>query len=600
MDRKKVSSILRVMCALFIVWTLHYDIFPVEPVQSDFLALSLLETLQGSVGYFGLIDIVAFIGILAVIKFAGDRSERPDRCALMLSAVYSLLFVTCMSFRANGTFDFFDANLYQRMIAPICVAGYWLLFYYILRAAFILMENAEPEDCRRDGAPKLLWLKGALVISLCWLPALIINYPGNLNFDSDYQMRIYLGIDAPTAINPPLGTALMGWMYSLGAWLADGSFGVFLYVLLQSAMAVLAFSLSVKKIYELYPSRRLYWLSILFFALVPMWGSFAQWVEKDLLYVDFAVINAVYMMDVLARGKCDRRSALWLTVSGIMASLLRHNGLYAILPAAVLLLFTVKKADRKRLAASSCVVLAVFLGVTKLLYPALGFGKNRIGAAFSIPFQQTARYICQYGDEVTDYEKQVIGETLNLGYIAHYNPTLSDVVHHGYCDDNSKLPEYFKVWYQMLLKHPRVYAEAFFNMCYGHLAPVDENFEAVNTYGPGRLSQFGVSNRFEGMATETYESAMIANIYSPLAKYFYMPGMYTWIVVACMALLGKHKKRGALILFVPSVVNIAVCIGSPVYNLMRYALPMVASTPMLIGWTLYSLREKPAPPDKTS
>lgn len=37
------------------------------------------------------------------------------------------------------------------------------------------------------------------------------------------------------------------------------------------------------------------------FALTPFWGTYAQWFEKDLLYAEMTVLQAVYLMSVLKR-----------------------------------------------------------------------------------------------------------------------------------------------------------------------------------------------------------------------------------------------------------------------------------------------------------
>lgn len=33
----------------------------------------------------------------------------------------------------------------------------------------------------------------------------------------------------------------------------------------------------------------------------PFWGTYAQWFEKDLLYAEMTVLQAVYLMSVLKR-----------------------------------------------------------------------------------------------------------------------------------------------------------------------------------------------------------------------------------------------------------------------------------------------------------
>ncbi|RHO93370.1 hypothetical protein DW023_00005 [Clostridium sp. AF37-7] len=92
----------------------------------------------------------------------------------------------------------------------------------------------------------------------------------------------------------------------------------------------------------------------------------------------------------------------------------------------------------------------------------------------SVPFQQTARYIKEYSDEVTEKEKEVIDRVLNYDTLSErYEADRSDKVKDGWNKYTSKveLKEYFSVWYQMLKKHPLVYAEATLNNYYYYLYP---------------------------------------------------------------------------------------------------------------------------------
>ena len=96
--------------------------------------------------------------------------------------------------------------------------------------------------------------------------------------------------------------------------------------------------------------------------------------------------------------------------------------------------------------------------------------------AMSIPFQQTARYVCEYEDEVTEYERQVLDDVLNFEGMKSYQPNISDPIKILY--RGGDLTDYMKIWVQMFFKHPGCYVAAFVNKGYGYLAPVEQNIEA--------------------------------------------------------------------------------------------------------------------------
>ena len=75
---------------------------------------------------------------------------------------------------------------------------------------------------------------------------------------------------------------------------------------------------------------------------------------------------------------------------------------------------------------------------------------------------------------MTEKEKEVIDRVLNYDTLSErYEADRSDKVKDGWNKYTSKveLKEYFSVWYQMLKKHPLVYAEATLNNYYYYLYP---------------------------------------------------------------------------------------------------------------------------------
>lgn len=98
----------------------------------------------------------------------------------------------------------------------------------------------------------------------------------------------------------------------------------------------------------------------------------------------------------------------------------------------------------------------------------------------SVPFQQTARYLREYPDDVTASEKKAINRILDYDVLAEkYNPELSDPVKITFRfrdnDDDPKLDgymkDYFKAWFAMLRRHPGVYIQATLNNIYSYNDP---------------------------------------------------------------------------------------------------------------------------------
>ena len=147
---------------------------------------------------------------------------------------------------------------------------------------------------------------------------------------------------------------------------------------------------------------------ILFFAPdMTFWGTYAQWFEKDLLYAEMTVLQAVYLMSVLKKKECGGKDAAGLIVFSVLSCLLRNNGIYAIVPALLLLAICLKGKERRKAFLVLLATVVVYELITVAGYRALiDVGKPAASEGLSVPFQQTARYVCEYEDEVTEYERQ--------------------------------------------------------------------------------------------------------------------------------------------------------------------------------------------------
>lgn len=567
--------------------------------------LNGLNKLRGAFREPDYMDLPALAAVLWMFRAVDARDRKFDMGTGLLSLVFSVLLVVCTSFRKFNSAAFLLDNSFQIALSLCCIAGYGILLYLVLRLASLFFEKKGPSREAPAEKPafrrqlfwkKYFWAFGFLLIPAGWLPWLLLNYPGTSCPDGILQLKQFLG-DAPWgAAHPPLSTAVMGGLFWVGRSLADANFGFFLYCLFQTCAGAWVFSLGMKKLLQLGIPAKWCAAGIFFFAFTPFWGAYAQWFEKDLLYAEATVLQAVCLLEILKTRRCGVKNILLLTLSGLLAALLRNNGIYAIAPALFLAAVRFKGRERRRMTAAFLATLLLYEGITGGLYGSLlGISKPAAAEAFSIPFQQTARYVCEYGDEVTDYEREVIGSVLDYEALSDYNPVISDPIKIHY--KGGALSAYIRVWFQMFLKHPGCYAAAFINKGYGYLAPVSQNIEAwIQLEYPDYIRELGIRHVFGLEFSHFLVQIWNLSMTLPLLKYLCTPGAYTWLLIALAALLWRHREFDALILFVPSFVNVLVCLASPLADAIRYELPTVAAMPLLIGWTYYSLRIPPSPP----
>ena len=583
--------VLRLLLAFAALLSMRVSIEIVGGLETESPLVNIASRVPNSFSAGGLPELVLFAALFLLISYVGDSETERDGRVCVLSAVMALLLYIAKSSTYLGGLSFFFANPYQLCLSLFCVFGCAVWLYPVLTLVFRSMEKSGREENKTVKNPQrtaFLWIAAGL------LPWILMNYPCSFCPDSTGQLGQWLGIDAWSAHHPPFSTLIMGLCVSAGKALWNINFGCFLYVLLQTLFGAFVFSLGLAELYRMGLSRRMYIILLLFFAASPFWGCYAQWFEKDLLYAEVFALDLVLVLRVLNKGECSRKDAVCIAVTTLAAVLLRKTGLYELIPALAVLVFVMKRDSRRRLA---CAVAAAFLlsgAVNNLLYPALGIEEASVAEALSIPFQQTARYVNSFPEEVTPEEREAIDAVLDFEKLGEYEPEVSDFIKTHFRGDSSALPAYFKTWFGMFLKHPRCYFEAFFDLCSGYIAPVRTQLDGyilINYYPV--LNELGIHRVFHYFPTYYFSCLRECFLCFPVTALLCMAGTFTWISMACFVQLLRHKEYKALILLIPAAMNILVSIASPLCAATRYALPTIAVSPLIVGWTVLRSKQRP-------
>lgn len=269
-----------------------------------------------------------------------------------------------------------------------------------------------------------------------------------------------------------------------------------------------------------------------------------------------------------------------LTAVQVLVGLLRNNGIYVVVLTGVVLAVIYRK--KILLLCTAVLPLVICLGGNGLLAFACGAEAGSPGEMFSIPFQQTARYLQLYGDELTEEEQKVIAEVLTDPELVaeRYDPNISDPVKALYLQDcgTDKLAAYFKVWFTGFFKHPSVYLEAFFIHVYGWFDPGVTNairYEAQSDL----FRQGGLISGADKLLLFVYRFAE----YIPFLAVLENVGVYTWLLFLLGGKVRREKcKKG--ILLAPMFISLLICMAAPCFYLHpRYAFPIMFTIPFLYG-----------------
>lgn len=584
----------RILIALFIVFSLNCKLEILDPVY-PFNTILGCVCMQFAYAFNSSLfaDILQLIAVILLIKYVEDKGYKWDFSLLSLSLIFSVLYILSVSFRDYDDMSLITASPFQKIQTILFILGFALFLYYSMVFIFDLMDkavNAAKMEKYSDNVCKeanRIWLVSGIVIFVCWLPWIIMDYPGSFSVDSLDQLQQFLGHKEWSSHHPPFSTLLLGLCFYIGKIVNSVSFGIFVFALIQTLAGACIYSYGIKKGHEWRIPKKILICVTCFFAFLPMWGLYAQYIEKSLLYNELVVLLGIMIIDFIHKQNISKRQMNVFTIAGILTCLLRNNGIYVIIPATIAVIWLIAKADRKKLIISTTVIIAVYMVIVKAIYPMAGIKSGSKAEIFSVPFLQTARCVYSCEDQITEEEKQAISDVLWYEKISERYESqkdISDAVKSLYSDNDSKLPAYFKTWFKMMFKYPNLYLSAFINNNYGYLAPVEGGIDVCMDYGQEEwMKELGIKHAFDEMPIKIFDGVYKgSNGTWPVFSTLSSSGLYIWMLIILMVYAVKRRKLVYIFAMTPSIMTTLICFASPSPSILRYSLSITALTPFYL------------------
>lgn len=559
---------------------------------------NLINGLEGSV----ITSICVFICMVILFyresrilsrKMLGDR---------ILACLFSVATLLGRSYAISNSWSYIFGSGSQFLFAMLLMLGYAMFYYAVIGVLFDYLDLESKVSYQENITENFLkskyFWKVFFFILICWIPYLMIFFPGSVPHDGYYQLNMAYGYNEASNHHPWLSTLVIGVITSIGRNISD-NIGVFLYILVQTIFCGFSFSLVCYKIKRYDISNWIKKISVIFFAIVPIWGAYAQTLMKDVLYYGmFAVFYILYLEIIEKRRFLElSKTTIFVIVSCLLVQY-RNEGIYIIIFSIVALLAVVEIKKYQVLFASG-VILICHMIFSAIVLPAMGVQPGSKREMLTVPFQQTARYVANYEEEVTEKEKQIIDQVLNYGSIKErYNPINSDPIKNSFKNvGKEEFLEYVKVWFNQFRKHPGCYIQATLNNCFGYWYPeyVQDSISNLQFYIKGEPIATGdldiyYLNHVEIRTLLSQYSLLWFEI--PGVSWLMYPGSYTWILCFCLFALMRKKLYKACVAGIPLLLTVAICLISPVNGYVRYALPIMAVMPLMISFTLSQYRQR--------
>lgn len=511
-------------------------------------------------------------------------------------------FAACIllgnSYMEAGSWEYCFGSVVNLIKSLLAFVGYSFFFYGCMQLMSRLLDQFMLSGQGMKTSRKLadFWqertfLKAFLILIIAYLPFLILSYPGNLCWDVIGQIEQVVFDSGYSSHHPLVHTLIVGGMVKLGQ-ICFGSLeiGLFLYMLLQLAGFGAALAATVWRLKKRGVKGGVLTCIMGIYVLAPVYSNMASTAIKDVPFISCVIGYVICLSMLLEQPKLlKRKSFVCLFVLLQLGTVLfRNNGIYVVcLSGIISVIYLWKRYQWKERMGSIAVLFAVSLVVSKLflafLMQILHGTPGSSGEMFSLPFQQTARYLQLYRGELTLEERSSIEAVLgDVDTVAgRYDPDIADPVKALFKKDAeaSEILAYFATWMKGFCKHPAVYIEAFFHHVYGWFSPAATNAIRYETQDYGVINQDGLFSPASKLLIFYYR---FINRFTPVGV-LENAGMYVWVLIFITAYLHKRKRLSQMMMTVPLWISLLICMASPCYIWHpRYAFPIMFTLPFLI------------------
>lgn len=564
----------------------------------------------------------AGIFLMFLMIFSYTFSMREIISAAVLSVIYGMCMWTGTVFSHKESWEYFLRNKYVMVLNFLYILGNAIILFGILLFICHIITQVSGHKGQTKKSGKRIFATCVLVLFILWLPYYITLWPGTIH--GDFPMQVLQLFHYPTVLqgqltsdgvnvlysndHPFIHTQLLGIFIKWGIKINNRALGYGIYTFLQMAAYIGGISASITTLYHFDVNHRILKITLGIYALVPVFPMYAILVGGDSFFALFFLwfmVGILWLFGTSGAVLKNVKFDIFFVIIIFLMAAAKNQGIYVAIICLFLCVICMKKYRIRALITMLIPIFIFQFAYTGLLFKLAHIATVGKQEALSFCFQQTARYVKYHGDEVTEEEKEAIKKVLAYKKLAKkYKPDLADPVKITYKSEatSEDLKNYFKVWFQMGLKHPGEYFQAFFANTYGYYAPMFNNYEGL--YMGLSTIRFYRSNRQwaqkvvplsfcdkvdfkepENLSPirERMKFWMATTYRMPIINWFYNPGVITWMILLAFFALWIERKYTDMAAFLPVFLIICVCLLSPKNNNLRYIYPACVMTPTMFA-----------------
>lgn len=559
-------------------------------------------------------NILLGVVFLAAFYFAGHirkNSKKEGVIAICLALIYTASYAIYVRETIAGGLE---NKLFAAVYVTFTILGLYIIFYMAILKILQFFEKTSYTEGRPDVQnPWKIWAIYTLILFVCMLPLLILNYPGTMTVDSFNQLEQVWGTRAYNDHHPWVHTMIIKFWYDIGYGISgDVYIGIATYTVFQMIAVAASVAYAIASLNRAGAGRMCRILVALGCILYPYNAAYSITMWKDVLFAAcvLAFTVALYIVVcVKANSKAAIGDYIVMTISGIGMCLLRHNGLYAYIGTALVCLVagliaahknTEKNGCNIRVLITGAIIFAATIITVCIVRGPITRANNVIEGEYvynvCVPLQQIARVVSD-GKEIAQEDRDWLERINTIEYIENnYLPHGADNMFCWvlYGDKDyfySHKGEFFSLWMRLGLKYPKEYMEAFFDQTQGY----------YTTMAPEQVAYYGILPNEDNLEPRPLIAGplqikcneLMDKIYTMFPVYGIMYSMGA-VFLLCLLGIGICVVRNdyrKIFIFAPVILLIGtVVIATPLVADLRYAFPLMLTMPSLIAMCLHNLR----------
>ncbi len=440
-----------------------------------------------------------------------------------------------------------------------------------------------------------------MIIAALNFVVLLGVYPGFFVYDAQTEVIEVLSRSFNTH-HPLLHVLLLGGSVAFfHKFTGSYNAGIFFYILMQMLVMTWIFTYVISYLKKHGAGKKYRAFTAAFFGVFPTIVMYTLCSCKDGFFSAFLILSVILMLEweeTEGRG-LKRRKAWQIIISAVLMMLFRHNGFYAYLVFAVIVIVAakfVKEKDRYHRVTFLIAPVIIYFCINTIIGAALSAETGEHQEMLTVPIQQLARVYYYDKDSFTEEEKEVLYTYLSEEALPHYTPRISDILKMYF--DNAAYEKdsrsFWRLWLGKGLQNPMSYLNGWFLTSYGYWYPgaVINVYQGntVFTFTYTDSSYFGYEVELPGERKSLipfidafYRKLSIEKFQQniPVVSLLFSPAAYFWLFIYLLMTAGViRRKLGMYPWLLVLLVWLTILLG-PTY-LVRYTIYLWYSVPVLV------------------